>query len=387
MFVIVQCLPFLFFALLWFVFGKTAKNTILTLSVLILSLAYTSFYLNGEDWVNYYVNFYTHNGSSWFEPGFLLFYSLLRFVAFESFGIATLLFYTTAFSCLILAANKNKKCNVPAFLFFVLFFFGNTLILEQLRQFISVIIVFCALQSKMQGKGLKAYIYVVISITFHASAVIVLLSFVLADVKSKKIFILSTLLLSVGLTFTFVNDSVISLGVQLIPTIFTKIQVYNEFTNVNFYIGPSMLLALTLLGYYLLSTYKLSYSHATESTFLQRQIFFGGAIFFIGAYIPFMSRLTSYYIIFLFYDIACNHAPRYFKLYKKDGFLLIFVFLFISSNLFSYYKNDIAPVKFEQLTFNFFPFVSGEIDYKKRISDIFYKNAEVLSGSGVEKEK
>lgn len=100
-----------------------------------------------------------------------------------------------------------------------------------------------------------------------------------------------------------------------------------------------------------------------------------------------MSRLTSYYIIFLFYDIACNHAPRYFKLYKKDGFLLIFVFLFISSNLFSYYKNDIAPVKFEQLTFNFFPFVSGEIDYKKRISDIFYKNAEVLSGSGVEKEK
>ncbi|CDL36568.1 FIG00638365: hypothetical protein [Citrobacter freundii] len=38
--------------------------------ILTLSIAYTSFYLNGEDWANYYVNFYTHNGSSWFEPGF-----------------------------------------------------------------------------------------------------------------------------------------------------------------------------------------------------------------------------------------------------------------------------------------------------------------------------
>lgn len=387
MFIIIQCLPFLFFSLLWFSFAKTVKDTILILSAIILSIVYTSFYLNGEDWVNYYVNFYTNNGSGWFEPGFLLFYSLLRLVAFDNFGMATLFFYTIAFSCLILVANSNNKCNVPAFLFFMLFFFGNTLILEQLRQFISVIIIFCALQCKMQGKSLKAYIYVVISITFHASAVIALLSFALADIKSKKIFILSTLILSVGLTFTFVNDTVISLGVQLIPAIFSKIQVYNQFTDVSFYIGPSMLLAITLLGYYLLSSYKLSYSYASESTFLQRQIFFGAAIFFIGAYIPFMSRLTSYYIIFLFYDIACNHTPRYFKLYTKDVIMLVFLFLFTSSNLFSYYKNDIAPVKFEQFTFNFTPFVLGDIDYNKRIFDIFYKNAEVLSSSSIGKEK
>ncbi|MGZ0648385.1 EpsG family protein [Citrobacter freundii] len=378
MFVIMQCLPLLFFSLLWFFFGRTVRNTILFLCILTLSIAYTSFYLNGEDWANYYVNFYTHNGSSWFEPGFWLFYSFLRLVAFGNFGIATLLFYIVTFSSLILVANKNKNCNVPAFLFFILLFFGNTLILEQLRQFIAVIIVFCALQSKMQGKSLKAYIYVAISIICHASAVIALLS----DVKSKKTFILSTLLLSIGLSFVFVNDTVISLGVQLIPAVFTKIQVYKEFAVMNFHVGPSIILAMTLLGYYLLSSYKLSYSYASEATFLQRQIFFGGAVFFIGAYIPFMSRLTSYYIVFLFYDVACNHAPRYFKLYKKDVALLTFLFLFISSNFASYYKNDIAPVKFSQLTLNFVPFVSGNIDYNKRIFDIYYKNAEILSGSG-----
>ncbi|MFH5051356.1 hypothetical protein ACHH1U_21935, partial [Citrobacter freundii complex sp. 2024EL-00224] len=51
-------------------------------------------------------------------------------------------------------------------------------------------------------------------------------------------------------------------------------------------------------------------------------------------------------------------------------------------NFASYYKNDIAPVKFSQLTLNFVPFVSGNIDYNKRIFDIYYKNAEILSGSG-----
>lgn len=63
MFVIMQCLPLLFFSLLWFFFGRTVRNTILFLCILTLSIAYTSFYLNGEDWANYYVNFYTHNGS------------------------------------------------------------------------------------------------------------------------------------------------------------------------------------------------------------------------------------------------------------------------------------------------------------------------------------
>ncbi|WP_206521819.1 hypothetical protein, partial [Citrobacter freundii] len=70
----------------------------------------------------------------------------------------------------------------------------------------------------------------------------------LADVKSKKTFILSTLLLSIGLSFVFVNDTVISLGVQLIPAVFTKIQVYKEFAVMNFHVGPSIILAMTLLG-------------------------------------------------------------------------------------------------------------------------------------------
>lgn len=39
-------------------------------------------------------------------------------------------------------------------------------------------------------------------------------------------------------------------------------------------------------------------------------------------------------------------------------------------------------MKFSQLTLNFVPFVSGNIDYNKRIFDIYYKNAEILSGSG-----
>lgn len=385
MFVIVQCFPLLFISLLWFFFGKTARNAILFLSIILLSITYTSFYLNGEDWANYYVNFYTDTSSGWFEPGFWFFYSSLRLISFGNFGVATLLFYVVSFSCLIFSANKNKNCNVAAFLFFTILFFGNTLMLEQLRQFISVIIVFCALQAKMQSRTLKAYIYVIIAITFHAAAVIALLSFVLAEMKSKRIFIFSTLLLSIMLSFIFVNDTIISLGMQLSPAIFTKIQVYKEFSNVGFYIGPSMILAMILLGYYLLVTYKLSYSYASEATFLQRQIFFGGAVFFIGAYIPFMTRLTSYYIIFLFYNVACNHAPRYFKLYRNDVVLLTFLLLFTSSNLMSYYRNNIAPVKFSQLTFNFTPFILGDIDYNKRIFDIYYKNAEVLSS--IEKGK
>ncbi|MEQ0828325.1 MULTISPECIES: EpsG family protein [Enterobacter] len=379
MFILLQCMPLLFLSLLWPNFKDSLKKIVAYSLVFLLGVAYTAFYLNGEDWVNYYVNFFTREGTAWFEPGFYLLYSCLSFLSHYNFGVTTLLFFLLSFAILTKFVLDNKDCNLPFFLLLLIICFGNTLILEQLRQFASAILALCALITRLNLNRKKSNFYLLLAISFHASAVIVACAFFLASIKNSKIFIFISLSIASFLLLLLTSDSLVNIGVQLLPAIFIKIKVYREITDLSLHVGPSLIFSIVYLLYQLKNIGKLKYTGDYSVVFLKRQLFFGGLIFLVGIFIPFMSRMSTFFIIFLFYDVAINNYFKYFQIGRRVVLKFVLVLFYSFFSLASYFKNDIAPVSFDNLTFNFIPFVLNDINYDSLVYETYFKNALVTS--------
>lgn len=379
MFILLQFVPLLFLSLLWPSFTTNLKTIIVFFLVLSLGMTYTAFYINGEDWVNYYVNFFTHDGTSWFEPGFYLFYSCLSFLSYNNFGVATLIFFLLAFFILTKYAAENSDCNLPLFLLLLIVCFGNTLILEQLRQFISAIFALGALILRLNLKRKKSTIFLLLAISFHASAIIVACAFILASIKSSKLFIAVSISIASFLLLLLTNDSLINIGVQILPIIFLKIKTYREITDLSFHIGPSLLFSIIYIFYQFTRLKKLHYSNEYSVVFFNRQLFFGGLVFLVGIFIPFMSRMSVFFIIFLFYDVAINNYFKHFLINKNAVLKFILVFMFSFFSMASYFKNDIAPVSFNNLNFNLISFISDDVNYDALVYEAYFKNALATS--------
>lgn len=379
MFILLQFVPLLFLSLLWSSFTTNLKAIIAFVLALSLGATYTAFYLNGEDWVNYYVNFFTHDGTAWFEPGFYLFYSCLSLISFDNFGVATLLFFMLAFFMLTKYVVENKDCNLPFFLLLLIVCFGNTLILEQLRQFFSAICALCALIFRLNLKRKQSNIFLLVAMSFHASAIIVACAFLLASIKSSKLFIIISVSTTSFLLLLLTNDFLINIGVQILPVIFLKIKTYREITNLSLHFGPSLLFSIFYILHQFTRLKKLNYSNGYPAAFFNRQLFFGGLVFLIGIFIPFMSRMSSFFIIFLFYDVAINNYFRHFMINKKTVLKFILVLIFSFFNMASYFKNDIAPVSFNNLNFNLISFVSNDVNYDTLVYETYFKNALATS--------
>ena len=92
-----------------------------------------------------------------------------------------------------------------------------------------------------------------------------------------------------------------------------------------------------------------------------------------------MSRMSSFFIIFLFYDVAINNYFKHFMINKKAVLKFIFVLMFSFFSMASYFKNDIAPVSFNNLNFNLISFVSNDINYDSLVYETYFKNALATS--------
>ena len=73
--------------------NQRSKDMLIILLNIFFSIMFASFYLNGEDWANYYTNIFTDNGTNWFEPGFYLLFVILKTITFESFGLTILIYF------------------------------------------------------------------------------------------------------------------------------------------------------------------------------------------------------------------------------------------------------------------------------------------------------
>lgn len=383
MFNLLVCSPLVFLLPLWKSFNTRSLHLLSILIVLFLSLMYTSFYLNGEDWANYYTNFFTDDGSSWFEPGFYIFFKGLTIITFGNLGITIILFYFTAFCLITNLLKKINKVNIPLFLILFIMCFGNTLVLEQLRQLYSVIFGLYALYyySNIKNEGKYKYIiYLFLALSFHSSAIILFFSFYVSRIKNLTVFSMVTLMCTGLIMIFLIFPSLISPIFILFPQLALKLNQYLDITKVGFHLGPSLLFLITSLVYFIFNFKKLLPVFNSE-WFIYRQLFIGALIFSIGLYVPFASRFSVFYLTYAFMlTSAMNYTTNNSATFLKSKCLwALFMVLFITSNNFSYYRNSIAPIAFNQLTMRLPSFLTNDINYTKLVSNIYQKNYENLN--------
>ncbi len=360
--------------------NQRSKDMLIILLNIFFSIMFASFYLNGEDWANYYTNIFTDNGTNWFEPGFYLLFVILKTITFESFGLTILIYFLLCFYILSKGLKNIQGASIPFFYILILLCYGNTLILEQLRQFMAAIIAIYALNSFHKGNVKKSYLQILLAMSFHVSALILLVSFFLASIRSSPLFIATTAVLMLVVSSLFIMPDLFLPILQIFPALLLKLNQYREITAIGFHLGPSFLISSAFVIFLLLNSGLLSTTVNSDEGFLFRQMFFGVMIFLVGLYIPFASRFSVYYILYIFIFSSKKRSFYSFirVIPKSTAVYSLVLLMFVFSNLISYYKNDLSPISFLQVNTNFVEFMTGNINFDEKVFDIYLKNYENL---------
>lgn len=354
MFIMMNVIPLLFLSLIWGKFNTGSKNILRIIIWIVLVFSFSTFYLNGVDWSIYYTRFINDEDLYLaFEPGFVIYFKALLFIANDNFGFAILLFYALAFA--LLGYNLRKiRINEPLFISALLIVFGYTLILEQLRQFIACIIVFATIINYSMNKSLfRLIVGAIIAATMHVSALIIIPAIFLCKVKSRKLFI-SITVFSISL-FAFL----LIFGVKIITLLaqvnfaFKKILFYIEQNPISLQVGWLNIWVLLFVGFYVF------YSHQIEKKenlrLLNRFIFIGAVIYLYSGAITFLARVTFYFIfvaIFVFSLYAKENYKRIFEVKTYNTlFLNLYFFIFLMLCFLSYFRNPAAPVSFGNMNY------------------------------------
>ncbi|WP_312229198.1 EpsG family protein [Pseudescherichia sp.] len=354
MFILINVLPLLLLSLIWGRFDPHSKNFLRCIMWGVLIVSYTAFYLNGVDWSIYYTRF-ADDADLYlaFEPGFVIYFKMLLFIAGQNFGFAILLFYTLTFA--LLGYNLTKvKINEPLFISALLMVFGYTLILEQLRQFIACVIVFAAMVNYSRNHSLtRLIIGVILAATMHISALIIIPAIFLCKVKSRKSFILITVL-SISL-FAFL----LIFGIKLITLLaqfnfaFKKILFYIDQNPISLQFGWLNILVLIFVVFYMFYASQIEKQESLK--LFNRFIFVGAVIYLYSGAITFLTRVTFYFIfvaIFVFSLYAKENIKRIFAVKTYNTLLLnLYFFVFLLFCFLSYFRNPLAPVSFGNMDY------------------------------------
>lgn len=380
MFSIILGIPCLFLIPLWSRLKRRDRDLSLFLLNIFFAFMITSFYLNGEDWASYYTNLFTDGGTTWFEPGFYISIILIKTISLGNFGLTILLYFLLCFFLLSKALKSLEATNIPVFYVFLLLCFGNTLVLEQLRQFMAAIIAIFALIAFQKGKKRNAFLLIFLAVSFHISALILFVSFFIGSKGSSKFFVYTSTTLMIFISIFFITPELFTPLLQFFPAILLKLTQYREITAIGFHLGPSFLISMMFLVFLFFNSHLFSKNRNNDEWFLFRQMFFGVLIFMVGLYIPFAGRFSVYFILYVFIFSSKKSSFYSFSriILKTTAIYSIVLMMFIFSNLLSYYKNELSPISFFQLDTHFVEFMANDINYNDRIFRIYLKNYEKL---------
>lgn len=185
------------------------------------------------------------NGTFGMEKGYLLYNSIIKTLGFSFYGftlINSIIFYT----CLYIGLKRYiKNFNFFLIIFLYKMFFYDTFI--SMRQSVSMVIFFIALQFIEKKKPVKYWILCTIALFFHNSAIILFPLYFIRNFKiSKKTFMIINI---VGLIFLILN--------------ITGIFVFNPINVINILFSNNSI-ALEKSNSYFDITKKISIIHSLE---------------------------------------------------------------------------------------------------------------------------
>lgn len=185
------------------------------------------------------------NGTFGMEKGYLLYNSIIKTLGFSFYGftlINSIIFYT----CLYIGLKRYiKNFNFFLIIFLYKMFFYDTFI--SMRQSVSMVIFFIALQFIEKKKPVKYWMLCTIALFFHNSAIILFPLYFIRNFKiSKKTFMIINI---VGLIFLILN--------------ITGIFVFNPINVINILFSNNSI-ALEKSNSYFDITEKISIIHSLE---------------------------------------------------------------------------------------------------------------------------
>ncbi|MBB6663356.1 EpsG family protein [Proteus mirabilis] len=366
MFILLNSIFLLFLSLLWARLNQPSKRLIRIFILFWLVILFSSFYLNGMDWAIYFIKFENDNELyKSFETGFILLFKFLLFFSYYHFGVAIIIFYFIAFSMLLYSLSKYKL-NEPFFIAILIIMCGHTLILEQLRQFLACLIIFPSLIEYQKNNSLKkTYLLVIFASLFHISALLILPVIFLCTIKNKYFFLISTIGSILFIIILLMSSHYLLSFLESFNFIFTKISYYLEKNPIEIKFGWINILIFIFPIMYILDIKNIE-NHSNNKLLL-RFLFIGATILIFSGTILFLNRFSFYFIFILIYMILIynkNTKQKKSRNILVNGyFTLLVLFSFLS-----YFRNDVAPVKFDNLDLHFFDLF--EYNYLKVNSEV-----------------
>ncbi|WP_274601952.1 EpsG family protein [Escherichia sp. 93.1447] len=291
-----------------------------------------------------------------FEFGFVITLKLLLIISDDNFGLAILFYYLICFALLSLILKKYKA-NEPLFWGCLLLLFGYNLFLEQLRQLLACIIIFYAILKYNQDKNITALCtLVIIASTFHVSAIIILPTILLISFRNVTTFIIITVfsISSIVLFMMAIYSAISSLAA--ISFVFAKIDYYLRQNPVGLNFGWLNILDALFVIFYI--HYRNVINKQMNINILMRIIFVGSVIHLFSGTITFLARVCFYFYfvgIYIYCHSLNNKAPRVFAIKNFNTLALaVFVNVMLLLNLASYFRNEQAPVGFNNMNLQLF---------------------------------
>lgn len=321
-----------FFASLAFVFMcafRSRANIIFSfLYVVFCTCIFTSVYVNGIDWVNYYYVFDDFKSS--FSIRYDLFFNLYLYLLAHlsgSFAVTISLFYLIAFYVGFRALKSSPlNVNIPAALFSLILLGGMALVLDQIRQFAAIVICFYSISYVLEKKLKLFIISVLVASLFHYSAIIAFV-FWYAYYSGRKSLIVKCAWLTGCMIFLggviLTNPSLLYSVPVVGAELARKASLYSDSMSGSGF-GVGVVADLALIACFFLRNKNDEYSGIWKITF-----FF--ACLHIGIYfIPAFSRF--YYYLFIPLSIMFGHILTCSRLSvsKLDSLTVLFVVALIS---------------------------------------------------------
>lgn len=146
----------------------------------------------GTDWSNYY-DYYTSLGGQWnlqrYEPGFSLLANVCNTLGLD---YQSWVFLLVAIQGILFDAFFSRKVKYMFLAYIVTIAIFPNLIIDTLRNFLSILIGLIAIEEKNKKQMLKAFICLMLSVSFHLSGLIFLFLFPLTKfyINKKVIYVL-----------------------------------------------------------------------------------------------------------------------------------------------------------------------------------------------------
>lgn len=336
--------------------NKKNINIYIIMGLLILTIFAGGRYYVGTDYRNYLIRFYRASEMQWgdiFKEREILFSSLVK-ITF-SLGGRVLTWSTIAFIMSIVICYTLRSCysnihmSVSVLVYISAYYVASFNIS---RQILAAAFVFLSTKYIFENKPIKYFICIAVATSFHNTAIIAIIMWLIWDQKtnSVRINLKSILLIFILMVLILFNDKII-LFITKNVDIFSKYETYmlentRSFNNIE---AKNRDIYLYILEFLIMIIFrKILYKHDNRINFFYILMFISIIISFTGFRSPFIKRSAIYFLlparIILFGSLPKAFTKR--SQFYIEIILIIYLLLLFTMSFYVLGHSDIMPYTF-----------------------------------------